>query len=208
MLSCCFFNGREIFGRALVKDWGTLGRNLASAGRDPPLPTGIDLACPTRPGLLTNHIPKSPSACFGASAHSKPQGPRGSTTMAMAPQGLRLPWGRAPCPPSSPAGQSTQAPPSSKGLQAACGPRALHQCHKESKEGADSVPLLPRPCLGRGTSLLRVRAGEDSEEPAARPGLLPCSQAGLKQARGLWLFARPKNCSAAPMQPLCSSPCS
>lgn len=35
--------------------------------------------------------------------------------------------------------------------------------------------------------------GEDSEEPAARPGLLPGSQAGLGQAGGLSLFAHPKN---------------
>lgn len=49
------------------------GRSQVSAGRDLPLPTGLDFACPTCPVFPSDHIPKSPCVCFGASAHSKPQ---------------------------------------------------------------------------------------------------------------------------------------
>lgn len=108
MLSC---NGRETFGRAL-KVWGTHGRSPASVGRDPPQPTGLDFACPTCPGSpdwqpTSQNLHVWALGLLPTANLRRPRG-RGGPMMAMVPQGLTLPWGRAPCPPSSPAGQSTQ----------------------------------------------------------------------------------------------------
>lgn len=79
--------------------------------------------------------------CFGASAHSKPQGSRGP------PGWPRLPRASHHPEEGLPAHQAAGMTPS-KHLQAMCGPRALHCCHKGNKEGANSVPLLCRPWWG------------------------------------------------------------
>lgn len=188
-------NGRETFGRVL-KVWRTYGRSPASVGRDPPLPTGLDLPCPTGPGLLPEdpHPKISMRVLWGFCPQEGSGGQRtGGCHGGNGSPGSHTVLGKGSLPTDQPCWAEHTAPaltPSSKHLQAACGPRALHCCHKESKKGADSVPLLPRPCWGDTLSLGRER--EDSQEPPARPGLPPHSQAGLERARSLHLFAHPQ----------------
>lgn len=78
-------------------------------------------------------------------------------TMAVALQGVTLPWGRALC------HQQPQHWWSLQGIHKLLWPRSP-AVHKETKEGTDSVPLLPSPAPG-------TSRGEDSEEPTACPGL-------------------------------------
>lgn len=91
----------------------------------------------------------------------------------------------------------------SKAFASYCGLGAL-----QSKEGIDSVPLLPQPCS-------RDIQGEDSKEPAACPGLPPHNTLGssrpevctcLPILRTTWLqHVHPKNHPAASLFNACTA---
>lgn len=112
--------------------------------------------------------------------------------MAMAPQVPHCP-GEGLC-----AHQQPQHWWSLQGIHKLMWPGSPTVC-KESKEGIDSVPLLPWPCSrdiqGRG------QRGAHSMSWAASS-----QQAELQQARGRGLSVHPKDHLAGPTQPLCSMP--